>query len=604
MKVKLAAVLALTVLLLWPPPQSQSQISTQPIKYFGYIGALSDSDLSRVRSYTNFTYVDGVYGQSITNTLTRIRNNGMLAIVDLGKVLWCPRSQTPGLCPSYSGWHLCEWAELSYYDRWNQWRAMNASVLNSGYVLAFSVIGEPTILGIPPADVETAVKLVEQTYPGIPTLVTEASIAILRSDFEVSKSADWVGTVKYGTHPNRDTSFQQSVDKLKNLKQTWQKMAYAMDAYHDSDHVSVAKYPEDMDTIAQEWYTIASRDPDAILLSPFLWDGLCGSGFVESVNFPQNVIDKHKAIGAAIFAGKVPTYQGVFESIDCQSLKGWAWDASQPNTPISVDVYDGTQKLATVRANQPKSGVGNGLHGFTYTLPESLHDGRTHWITIRYGGLEEQLNSNPRTVTCLGCGPASVAWIAPSQFTWGPPDTMTAAGYAQPGCGGVELVWRDVSMNGPWNTVSWQPPPSPDGTWSNTIPSSNRCRKYAAYANYSGMSSSLFNYDGLNSGYCNLRVIWIQPYSPGGVGTPGSLIVAGSAEGAPGYQVHMWYRDVTANTGWTLHPYAPVTDSNNIWMNEIPNANYFHVYEVQVTYDVATSAVCSYAGQNSISWCP
>ena len=88
------------------------------------------------------------------------------------------------------------------------------------------------------------------------------------------------------------------------------------------------------------------------------------------------------------------------------------------------------------------------------------------------------------------------------------------------------------------------------------------------------------------------------------MGTPGSLIVAGSAEGAPGYRVHMWYRDVTANTGWTLHPYAPVTDSNNIWMNEIPNANYFHVYEVQVTYDVATSAVCSYAGQNSISWCP
>ena len=93
-------------------------------------------------------------------------------------------------------------------------------------------------------------------------------------------------------------------------------------------------------------------------------------GFVESVNFPPNVIDKHKAIGAAIFAGKVPTYQGVFEAIDCQSLKGWAWDASQPNTPISVDIYDGPQKLATVRANQPKAGVGNGQHGFTYTLPE------------------------------------------------------------------------------------------------------------------------------------------------------------------------------------------------------------------------------------------
>lgn len=52
-----------------------------------------------------------------------------------------------------------------------------------------------------------------------------------------------------------------------------------------------------------------------------------------------------------------------------------------------------------------------------------------------------------------------------------------------------------------------------------------------------------------------------------------------------------------------VNPYAPVTDSNNIWMNEIPNANYFHVYEVQVTYDVVSSLVCTYAGQNSISWC-
>lgn len=101
-----------------------------------------------------------------------------------------------------------------------------------------------------------------------------------------------------------------------------------------------------------------------------------------------------------------------------------------------------------------------------------------------------------------------------------------------------------------------------------------------------------------------MRVIWIQPYSTPGDGSPGSLIVAGSAENAPpGYQVQMWYRDVTAGTDWVLHPYAPLPDSNNIWMNEIPNANYSHVYEVQVTYDVVTSSHCSYTGQNSISWC-
>jgi hypothetical protein len=201
---------------------------------------------------------------------------------------------------------------------------------------------------------------------------------------------------------------------------------------------------------------------------------------------------------------------------------------------------------------------------------------------------------------------ASIAWVQPSEFTWGPPNTMTVAGYAQDGFGNVQMVWRDLTTAGPWNTVPWEAIPDPaTHTWSNTIDSPYRCHDYEVYVNYSGIRSAPFIYRGLLSGYCNesVRIIWIQPYQPGGVGSPGSLIVAGSAENAPGYPVHMWYRDVTAGGPWILHPYAPLTDPNNIWLNEIPNANYFHVYEVQVTYDVVTSAVCTYAGHNSISWC-
>ena len=73
MKNKLAAILALTVILLCPF-YSWAQ---QPIKHFGYAGPTTDTDLSRVRSYTDFTYVDGVYGQSISGLATRVKNNGM-----------------------------------------------------------------------------------------------------------------------------------------------------------------------------------------------------------------------------------------------------------------------------------------------------------------------------------------------------------------------------------------------------------------------------------------------------------------------------------------------------------------------------------------------
>lgn len=48
---------------------------------------------------------------------------------------------------------------------------------------------------------------------------------------------------------------------------------------------------------------------------------------------------------------------------------------------------------------------------------------------------------------------ASVAWVQPSENTWGPPHTMTAAGYAQGGYCGVQLVWRDVTAGGGENVA-------------------------------------------------------------------------------------------------------------------------------------------------------
>ena len=169
------------------------------------------------------------------------------------------------------------------------------------------------------------------------------------------------------------------------------------------------------------------------------------------------------------------------------------------------------------------------------------------------------------------------------------------------------MVWRDVTINGPWNVVSWQPTPNPaDNTWSNTIPSSNRCHRYSVYVNYSGIQSPVFTYDGVNSGYCNesARVIWIQPQSTAGFGPPGSLVIAGSATNAPsGTQVYLWYRDGTAGSGWARLDFAPLPGSDGIWYNAIPNADPFHWYQVYVTYDAITSGACTYTGNNSISWC-
>ena len=400
MKAKLVAILAILVIVLWPPLQSQSQQSTQPVKYFGYFYTLSDSDLSRVRSYTNFTYIDGEYGQSSIDTLVRLRNNGHRAIIDLGKVLWCPQDPAN----PFGAWHLCTNSEVNYIDRWNNWKWVHRDVLTGDYVLAFSVITEPALRSISTADVETAVALVKQAFPQIPTLVAEASISVNQS-YVVPSNVDWVGIAAYYIHPNLDDAFKESVRLLKLKKQWWQKTAYTLDAFYGSSQVPVAPTVADMDTIAQEWYTFASRDPEAIVLAAFIWPDLTGENAIGTISFPQNVLDKHAAIGAAILAGRAPSYQGYFDWINCQSLVGWAWDASQPNTPISVDIYDGAVRIATVRANQFRqdllnAGIGNGWHGFSFNLPAHMRDGQTHSIAIKYGGLDQQLNVSPKSITC------------------------------------------------------------------------------------------------------------------------------------------------------------------------------------------------------------
>lgn len=409
MKRKLAVILAISITLLWPPPQSWSQ-SPQPLKHFGYIGAITDSDLDRVRSYTDFTYVDGEYGQSIVNLVTRIKSKGMRAVIDLGRVLWCPQDPADPFGP----WHLCSTAELSYNTRWNQWVSMNSSVLNDAHVLAFSVIAEPSLRGISTIDVETAVELVKLTRPQIPTLVAESFVSMDPSTFQVPRNADWVGIAGYYMRPNLNGAFKESVRILKLKKQSWQRIAYTMDAFYGESHYAIAPTVADMDTIAQEWYTIASRDPEAILLAPFLWANLSGEGAIGSVSFPQNVLNKHAAIGAAILAGKAPTYQGYFDRIDCQSISGWAWDASQPNTPVSVDIYDGVEKITTVRANQFRqdllnANIGNGQHGFSFNTPPRLRDGQSHSVVIKYSGLDQQLSLSPRSINCPSA--PYVGWV-------------------------------------------------------------------------------------------------------------------------------------------------------------------------------------------------
>jgi hypothetical protein len=104
-------------------------------------------------------------------------------------------------------------------------------------------------------------------------------------------------------------------------------------------------------------------------------------------------------------ANPPPEFEGFHDGANCNTIFGWAWDANQPNTPISVDIYDGGTLIATILANEFRqdlvnAGKGNGVHGFTFPVPNSLKDGQSHLISVGFSGTFQGLYLTPRSITC------------------------------------------------------------------------------------------------------------------------------------------------------------------------------------------------------------
>ncbi|MGC2696180.1 MAG: chitobiase/beta-hexosaminidase C-terminal domain-containing protein [Candidatus Angelobacter sp.] len=204
----------------------------------------------------------------------------------------------------------------------------------------------------------------------------------------------------------------------------------------------------------------------------------------------------------------------------------------------------------------------------------------------------------------------NISWMKPSGVSFGPPNTLTVDGSALNGSSPVQTVWRDVTVNGPWNTIVTQSTPDGGGSWANTIPSSNYCHSYAVYANYLHVSSPIFNYVGVGSPYCSetAYVNWIEPPSMAGFGPAGSLVVQGNSTGAPaGTAVAFFWSDVTTGSGW-IQAASSTPDASGTWYNYIPNVTYWHQYNVYVIYDAfdtrSGQGVCTYSANGGTTWCP
>lgn len=104
-------------------------------------------------------------------------------------------------------------------------------------------------------------------------------------------------------------------------------------------------------------------------------------------------------------------FDGALESVDCDVIKGWAWDDTNPDTRAKLDIYDvGATKeirLATLtaqlfRADLLEAGRGDGKYGFAFALPAGIRTGKAHQFSVRFQGTSTELTRSPQT-TAMAC---------------------------------------------------------------------------------------------------------------------------------------------------------------------------------------------------------
>ena len=108
-------------------------------------------------------------------------------------------------------------------------------------------------------------------------------------------------------------------------------------------------------------------------------------------------------------ADSAKRYEGTHDAATCAEVKGWAWDQTQPDRRVEIEIYEGGTVVARATADQyrpdlDKAGKGDGRHSFVYRFAHPLEDGRSHTFGVRVSGDKVNLALTPKSVTCDATG--------------------------------------------------------------------------------------------------------------------------------------------------------------------------------------------------------
>jgi membrane protein involved in D-alanine export len=116
------------------------------------------------------------------------------------------------------------------------------------------------------------------------------------------------------------------------------------------------------------------------------------------------------AFGLLLFSGRLtppppPALEKILEKADCNDVVGLVWDRSAPKKEVKVDLYIDDafierRSADAFREELRDRGFGDGKHGFHFSVPWWVRDGRPHIIEVRESLNSAPLKGSPQTVEC------------------------------------------------------------------------------------------------------------------------------------------------------------------------------------------------------------
>ena len=280
--------------------------------------------------------------------------------------------------------------------------------------------------------------------------------------------------------------------------------------------------------------------------------------------------------------------EGYLDHADCSTIGGWARDPDTTNA-IRVDFYKdapagsgtfiGNTFANVYRFDLPFSDKN---HGFVFTTPDSLKDGKTHTIYAyaidSEGGTNPLLSDSPKTITCSSApSPPSNVQASDGTYT----DRVRVTWSASSGATSYE-VYRAASSSGTKSKIG-----IPSGTYYNDASASVGAIYYYWVKAKNAYGTS--GYSLCNAGYR----AGTAPTAPTGVS---------ATDGTYAYKVRVTWSSVSGATSYTVYR-ATSSGGTKSTIGSISNTTYddtsasvgtTYYYWVKASNSYGTSDYSSY----------